>query len=675
MQVDFNQLAYDHLAPPPRVFSSDDLEHFVTWCQHSGIVPEGSGGRPFSLRGRPWLEPLYNEKRSNLHSRRVYIKAAQLGLTTRMMYRSLWLTADADMRMNVALMFPTATDVQDLHKTRFRPAMQSSGQMLKLVKDVDAVEVVRIGVSNMRFRGMRSAVSMDSFPADVLEFDEVRLMDRASIERVFLRTSASEIIDSHGRRGIIELNSTAGFPGEDIDYYFQRSTQHTWHAFCESHGAIDVAKTFPDCVDTINMRFICPKCGREIFPEQGRFIQLGSHDAEWDGYSFSQLAKGKAELPTIMQAFDRMVLDGINPSEFYNSFLGIPHQDPDAVLVAPDVFNRAIGKDPDYAAPLEGTDWNPDGYPVAMGIDQRGVEKHVSIWRWGLNGRVYLVHLQTVERSGKQAALEIKDIFHRWHCDIAVCDAYPSYDFATDFARALPKGKVYLAEYHGSQTQQIAWRDETERKAKSSKRSSGEAKYEYLVTINRYLHLLQWLAMWQRDRVCLPTDSAQLQQTRVLHGVKAPVQNVFDMREHFRNIARVNATRLSRNPETGEMMDTGQRVYTFRNIALDPHWVHSSGYAIAGLMRRRGTTQLFGKLDKPAEESYKGFQHQLGDLAPKKLNKKRVKATCATCRFFQSGSDVMGLCTNDKVMLEHGASQHMQTSARMSGCKHHRKVK
>jgi len=663
------------LAPPPRVFGVDELHHFGKWAGLSGVLPEGPGGRRFGLADRPWLRPLYDETRDAVSHRRVYMKAAQMGLTTRMLYRAMWLTADSDTRANVALMFPTASDVQDLNKTRFRPAIRSSAKMLELISDVDAVEVVRIGVSNMRFRGMRSGVGMDSFPADMLLFDEVRLMDRASIERVFYRLTDSAYIDARGNQGIIELNSTAGFPDEDIHYYFKQSTMHTWHAFCRTHGAIDVAEAFPECVDTRTMRYVCPRCGNEIHPERGDYIRLGSEDAPWQGYAFNQLAKGKTALPGIMQQFDRMVIQGVNPSEFYNSTLGRPHQDPDAVLVPPAVFDRSIGLEPNYTAPIEGTNWNPDGYPVTMGIDQRGVEKHVSVWRWGAMGRMYLVYLETVEASGAAAVGRCEHLFKAWHCDLLVVDAYPSYDFARDLARKLPRGKTYLAEYHGSQIQPIEWLDGRERDNKKTRRSSGEAKYSYLVTINRYLHLLQWLMMWVNGRVVLPANAADMVQERTLNSLRMSVQQVFDMQNHFRNIARVNVTRLERNPETGESMDTGSRRYTFRNLALDPHWVHSSGYALAGLMRQTGTTQLFHGLRTQEPKPVKTYRAQITNVLPDEILT-HSKKTCGGCRFFDNPQGTpMGTCMNKKLQLEHGASAPLRTPAKATSCKYWRKPK
>ncbi|MDW8358700.1 phage terminase large subunit family protein, partial [Thermus sp.] len=339
---------------PPPEFAPEELTSLLRFVEASGIRPEGPGGAPFSLEGRRYLAPLYAEDRARPFRRLVIMKAAQMGLTTRLMYRAAWWAADARRKVDVALYFPTQDAVLDLHKTRFRPMMRSSARMMRLIADVDAVEVVRVGASNIRFRGMRSGVSVDSIPVDVLLFDEVRLMDLATLERAFARVSASRLVGPHGERGLIELNSTAGFPGADIDYYFGRSTQNHWHTRCPNtrcpnHKGFVMAFAWPECVDPERMAYRCPKCGAVIEdPQDGFYAPLGPKDAEWEGYAFNQILLGPSRLPELWRAYQRMVVEGKNPSEFYNAYLGLPHRDPNAILVPGEVMDRCRGLDPTH---------------------------------------------------------------------------------------------------------------------------------------------------------------------------------------------------------------------------------------------------------------------------------------------------------------------------------------
>lgn len=654
----------EHLKLPPPEFSEEELSTLLRFVSASGIRPEGPGGAPFSLEGRRYLEPLYQERRDRPYRRLVIMKAAQMGLTTRLMYRAAWWTADARRKVDVALMFPTESAVLDLHKTRFRPMMRSSARMMRLIADVDAVEVVRIGVSNMRFRGMRSGISVDSIPVDVLLFDEVRLMDVATIERAFARVSASWVEDAEGRRGIIELNSTAGFPGADIDYYFRRSTQRHWHTrcpnpACPNHKGFVMAFTWPECVDPDRMVYRCPKCGREITdPQDGFYAPLGPEDAEWEGYAFSQILLGPGRLPDIWRAYQRMVVEGQNPSEFYNSYLGLPHRDPNAILVTGEVMDRCRGLDPSYRWPAPGP--HPEGWWTAMGVDQRGAEKHVVIARWGPGGRVYLAHLEIVERSGEEASAYLAHLAQEWGVDIVIIDAEPSYDLAVSVGRRLPRGMVWLADYVHGRPQPIEWSDQRDREA--IRKSTGEAKWEYLVFLDRYKHLLQAQMLFVNRRVALPVDfEARVQELRRM-GQRVPVSLGLEFRAHFENIARATIPRR-RKDEQGRVIEE-EPEYTWRHLALDPHFVHAWGYAVAGLMRRGGTTEVV----RPKEERPTPYQGQLPpELRPAPPP---VKGACAGCRFFRENPEGgLGWCENPLVAASLNAQPPVRTSPRTTGCK------
>lgn len=671
----------EYLQPVEEVFSPAEREHFQRWCEVSGILPEGPGGVGFTLQGREYARELYDETWTAPRQRTVRRKAAQLGLTVLMLYRGAWLTSSAQHRRNVGFMFPTRDEVHDLHKTRFRPMMRSSARMMRLIErgEVDAVESVRIANSNMRFRGMRTGTAVDSFPADALLFDEVRLMSVAMIERAFLRISESNLVGPNGQRGIIDLNSTAGFPGNDIDYYFQRSDQRFWHvrcprAGCKNHSGFIMEFAWPECVDPVRMRYICPRCGAEIENPQrdGHYHGIGPADAYWRGWSFSKILKGPEYLPEMWRAYQGMVVEGQNPSEFFNSYLALPHRDPNAVLVTGEVFDRSMEIEPTYRWPAEGP--HREGWFTSMGIDQRGVEKHVTLLRLGPGGRVYGTHLEVVERSGQDAVRYCAGLARAWHVDVVVCDAMPSYDFAADLGRALPTGTVWLAEYSEDRDQPLEWNDQG--KKAQIRKSTGEAKYRHLVTIDRYKHLLAAFNLFRNNRLVMPRDAMSLTQELSRKGTRAPVALAYEMREHLENIARVAIERTATDPETKERIHTGKYRYTFRHLAVEPHWAHSYGYAVAGVMRRMGTTTVTAGERRPdvADTDRSQQVAQLpAELRPRRLSK-RYKRACASCKWFRANPDGgLGWCDNARVALGLNAHPPIRTSSGATNCRHHEK--
>jgi len=631
---------------PPPEFSPEELATLETFARASGIRPEGAGGPPFSLEGRPYLVPLYRERRDKPFRRLVIMKAAQMGLTVKLLYRAAWWTADARRRVNVALMFPTLEAVLDLHKSRFRPMMQSSSRMMRLIGDVDAVGLVRVGVSTMRFRGMRSGVGVDSFPADVMLFDEVRLMDLATIERAFVRVSESHLQDPEtGARGLIELNSTAGFPDMDIDRWFQRSTMNYWRTPCPNPACrnhtrgIVMPLRWPDVVgrDGDRLHYRCPDCGWEIPDEvltREGWYQPENPGAEWEGYHFSQILKGNRYLPELWASWIR----GDNLAEFYNSRLGLPYRDPDAVVTPREVVEACIA--PGYRYP------RPDdlvGEWVSVGIDQRGPEKHVVAYKLGPGGAFDLVHLEVVEASGKEAVDRLEAICRRLHAKVIVIDGEPSYDLAVDLARRFPPRTVYLADYAES-PHAIRFLDE--RGAKALRGSTGEVKYELRALLDRYKAIDWALKQFVYRRVRLPEDFYALEQVRTIGGLPQRWNVAKEFVRHLENIARATIPVTTTLP-TGEKVTTGEVRQIWRHLALDPHFAHAHTYAMAGMARRIGGTDLAlagGKEAAPASPLEAVLPPELRPSAIQEEQRRALERTCGGCRFYRGVDAQGGLC-------------------------------
>jgi len=642
----------DAMLRPPPVFDAEDLFNLERFALASGIRPEGVGGVGFDLTTRPYLTPLYHERRDTPYPRLVVMKAAQMGLTVRLLYRAAWFTADARRRVNTALMFPTKDDVQDLHASRYRPMMQSSAKMMQLITDLDRVGLVRVGASTMRFRGMRSGIGVDSFPADVMLFDEVRLMATATIERALVRVSDSLLQDAQGRRGVIELNSTAGFPNQDIDRWFQRSTMNYWrtpcpNSACRHHSeGIVMPLHWPDIVSQRDgdLHYQCPHCSSpipdDVLMKRGWYAPENP-GAEWEGYQFSQVLKGNRFLPEIWGAFSR----GDNMAEFYNSRLGVPWTDPQAVPATQERVEACIDGTNTYHWPDPAT---LQGEWVSIGIDQRAPEKHVVIVKPGPGGLYDLAHLEVVELSGMEAVSALAALCRRWYAKIVVIDGEPSYDLAVALARRLGHKVVWLADYV-DRPNAIEFSDERD-KATTSK-ASGEVKYEFRALMDRYKALDWALTRFMLKRIRLPADFKRLQQTRTIGGVPQPMSLADEFMTHLSNIARATVPLYTRLP-TGEQAYMGESRRVYRHLAVDPHFAHAWLNALAGLEYMRGQTDmhLWGSSDPTRlPETAKT---QLNDLLPvgvRPIDAERVSVvaaerTCGNCKFYRPQEGDKGLC-------------------------------
>lgn len=678
---DLKRTAWNALQPTKPEFSQEELEHFGNFCTLSGIAPEGLGGSPFSLEGRNYTLPLYDQTRSTLKRRTVKRKAAQLGLTIEMLYKGAWLTADVKKRCNYGFYFPTQDEVYDLHKSRFRPMMNSSPRMKRLIEQggVDSVEVVRIGYSNMRFRGLRTGSAVDSVPLDAIAFDEVRLMALNMVLRAFLRVSESKYFED-GKPGIIDLNSTAGFPDTDIDYFFSRSTQNYWHVYCSNHQCVNHSKgmvleeQWEKYVDFAKKHYICAACGTPITDEQiglGGYVPLGPSGAEYEGYTFSKVMKGNLYLPTMINAFEEMVVDGHNPAEFHNSFLARPFRDPNAVIVTEEVFDRARQLETSYLWPDAS---NKEGWLTAIGIDQRPEEKHVVVLRVSPNKRFYVTHLEIIQSTATMDERAVIGatiaLIRYWKADVVVIDRMPDSTYSGAVGRAFPDEVVWLAEYQDQGTQDIRWSDEDD--LETVRKTAQEFKFAFIVKLVRYNHLLQAFNLWKNNRVILPHNAFEQKFVELRRdGVKQPVPLAAEFRDHLKNIAKISVPVYKTHPLTKEQLHTGKYKYIFRNIALDPHFAHAYGYAIAAASRRIGTTMLTMLGSEPQKKAEGEVELLLEGTKVTELKKKTTK-TCAECRFFTSPPEgkTLGSCSNALVAKQWNAEPPVQTKADYTNCRH-----
>ncbi|ABW35101.1 Phage terminase large subunit (GpA) (plasmid) [Deinococcus geothermalis DSM 11300] len=650
------------MLPPEPVFTPEELSHFGGWVKATGMKPEGA--RDFDLGKYPYQVDLYDERRDALRSRVVIMKAAQTGLTVKLLNRSMWLTADVKRQINVGLGFPTRDAVEQLAASRFKPQMYTSARMIELIRDVNRVDLVRLGTSNMRFLGLMSGVTADSNPLDAELVDEVRLVPSTTIERFMVRVSESTLVDqtgtaSNGARGLIELNSTAGFPNQDIHRYFLDSTQGYWATPCPDHkcrrsrSGIILAREFAESPGRVVGRrddgryhLKCPTCGAHITDDmqQRGFYIHENPGALWLGYHFSQLVKGEDFLNTeIMPAWER----GINVPEFYNSRLGLPYMDTDAVPAAREIVERCC--DDTLTWPREGR--GRDGKWRAMGIDQRAPEKHVVIKSLDGNGNEVLEHVAVIEASGEDAAREIVRMAREWGCTIVVIDGEPSYDLAIMVARALPKGTVWFSDYVENQPTTLKWEDK--RSDKAIKKSSGETKYEYRVLVDRYKGLDWSLGMFARQKIRLPNRAElyELRQPRNVGGVNGWASVSDEYVAHLGNLARYRAPKMMRLANGESAHIPGEYVLRWRYLHVDPHFAHANLSASVGLARRAQMGGLDGVWEP---EPQKPGPYEAG--APRELRSDVVRErtavrranVCGVCKHFRRDAELPGegFCTH-----------------------------
>lgn len=681
LSAEMLSVAAARVLPPRPVFTEEELSHFGDWVVTTGMKPEGA--RQFDLGKYPYQIELYNETRRNPRARVVIMKAAQTGLTVKLLNRAMWLCSDVKKQVNVGLGFPSRDAVEQLAASRFKPQLYTSARMIELIRDVNRVDLMQLGISNMRFLGLRSGITNDSNPLDAELIDEVRLVPTTTVERFMIRTSESTLIDEEtGARGLIELNSTAGFPNMDIHRYFLDSSQGWWATPCpdakcrRSRSGIMLAREFAEGVgrvvgqdDSGRYYLRCPRCGARIMDEtqaHGWYIHENP-GAQWTGFQFSQLVKGEAFLNNdIMPAWNR----GINLPEFYNSRLGLPYMDSEAMPASRSVVEACCDETGDWRwprAPL-----GRDGRYRAMGVDQRAPEKHVVIKSLNANGDERLEHVTVIEASGEDAARQIVQMARAWGVSILVIDGEPSYDLGIMVARALPKKMVWFSDYVAGAAGILSWQDK--HSDKTIKKSSGETKYEYRVLVDRYKGLDWSLGLFGRRKVILPAraDLYDLKQPRQLAGIQQFVSVAEEYISHLGQLARIKEPKKQHIGNGETIFIPGEYTLAWRYLNYDPHYAHANLSASVGLARRQAEGSI-SAIDEPGREIVTGPEAGLPQSArPSELQAevaRKLERTCGTCRHFRLETGV-GRCGHP----DH-TGRRIQVEETDAGCDEHGSIK
>lgn len=675
----------DSVTPPKPVFTAEELATLGAFVKAAALKPEGA--RVFDLSDFRHMIPIYNESRADPMWRMTIMKAAQMTLTIWLLNRAFWWTADASQMVNTALLFPSKDSVTDLSATRFKPMLESSSRLQELVAKggVDNVGIKRLGISNMYFRGMRSGIGLDSFPADVLLYDEVRLMSVAAVARARVRVSESTLRNPvTGERGIIAYNSTAGMPGADIHKLFMRSTQGYFATRCpdvkcarHKDGVVLPLEFVDNPANIIGQDphtgwyyLRCPKCGARIAdPQEGFYrhaLKLADAEEGW-GFQFSQFLKGEGYLNGVIMP-DWNAQD--NVPEFINSRVGLPYENPDAVPASEKVVRSNIDptglfrwefNDIGLVAPL-----GYDGLWRAMGVDQRAGEKHVVIKTLLPDGRHRLDYTEIVEKSGADAVSRLEYLAIAWGCKIMLMDGEPAYDLFVSVARRLAgRVEVWLQDYVGGVEDVVRWQDK--RNDKQLRRSSGELKWEQVANMNRYRAIDWSLNLWVTRRNLLPTNFDEVKLPRTLRGVETfrPIAEEFI--KHMGNIARVKNWNTMTDQSTGQRFNKpGDYTMEWRPIDFDPHFVHANMYADVGLKKMWGINSVFvaGGSDKSPKPN-RHEQNMPPSIAPSVVKKQLERAlakTCGICVHFDAAG---GRCAHPA----HGTLS-VRTTATSPACKY-----
>lgn len=400
---------------------------FSEWAYENIILEKG---QKFSFKGHEYLRELYTQH----HQYEVFLKAAQTGISTRVLAKTLW--AGDQQPLSALYYFPTEGDVEDFSNHRAKSMIADSPYLANKVQGINNVGLKQIGMSWIYFRGLFTTKRVKSVPADIIVLDELVESNLEHVE--FARDRLM-----HSSLGWVMELSQPGLPGFGIDESFERSDQRYWLLKCPHCGQwTNVVDNFPQCLAVVgkprNLRYFlaCTKCGKDLDTQAGQWVAKYPDREDIRGYQVSALYSSVC--PEGYQNFQeyaykawKYATSRRKKKRVTISIVGRPFAD-DTLPLNEQNLKPALGSHMMKSR----HDWS------FMGVDV-GDELHVVIGSISGDYRLVIHWLEVTEDWSRLDHLMIQH-----QCMVCVIDAMPYKNSAKNFARRFPDN-VWIQYFKG----------------------------------------------------------------------------------------------------------------------------------------------------------------------------------------------------------------------------------
>ena len=585
--AEFLELAFE-LDPLQRFIGLN--ESFVEWCERLEKDGLKVDGVRFTLSDRPAMRFIYSlipsDPKQAYLTTHVVMKCTQVGFSVleclAMIYLSIKFAP-----AKVGMFMPSQMLASGKSTHRFMPIIKTIPEVYRMMVDKNAsgtkggegnVLIRNLGSSRFHFLWTTGKTATESFPMDVLSFDEVQEMTIADMEKTRERLSASRI-------RYTLMGSTANWPDSDIHWWYKKGTQHQFHTrcpHCETGQVLD--EHFPQCIgfdpeapqrvqrDGIpttygEYRYRCHVCSGWIDdPQAGEWLAKVP-EAAIVSVHFPQFLSPTISPREIIEAYR----EADDMKNFYNRKLGKPYTDPSQTPVNLAMLNECARVGMAY-----GLLWRKSDRETFMGLDQGGNYVVAIIKKRLPDGRQAVVHLEYIFNNDPFARTsELMDAFNVQCC---VVEALPNYNDAQRFAQR-HEGRVFLAGYGNMDGQMMIWGD-TARLNASERRTTEDGRTRYTVRLDQYK--------------CMQSAMSRIQLTQCLFpDPDALVQDYFEKGEMVvkaacREVAFLHFTRTALIAEK----DEEEKKYTRRvvKIGIDPHTSYANMLCDVAYSRAHGTS-------------------------------------------------------------------------------------
>ena len=422
----------------------DGVLSLIAWCERYRVIR----GTPFSLERFKPLRAIYEDD----HPWQAIMKPAQVGVSEFAISLVIWamlmayrVWAPGQPGLTVGYLFPTKAALSDFSKQRFSGLKRESSYLAALFSDseFDDVGFKQIKESYLYLRGAESEDGRQSFPADLLVFDEYDRISKEAVEQVRKRMRQSMV-----KREV--CISTPTQPEAGVHELYLASDQQVWEVACNQCSEFieldywrDVRangrpyqewkKLTREGVASADWSVYCPNCKRPLdrFAD-GRWIARRPDVKTIRGRQIPALCFPAITLEELGR--DAISKDPTVLTQFYNLALGLPYT-AGGTRITPDMLLKLFAELPNGELP-DAKRW----LAVTMGVDVNGLYNYW-IEATGEDGLRCVLDAGMVESWD-----QIDALMRQYKVVSCVVDRAPELHSAKEFAKRW-KGRVKRAYY------------------------------------------------------------------------------------------------------------------------------------------------------------------------------------------------------------------------------------
>lgn len=637
-------------------------ETFLQWCRRLAEDGLKVDGMPFSLDDRPAMHFIYDMIPATLQDAYqrvdVIMKCTQVGFTVMEMLAMIYLSIKFA-PAKIGMFMPSQMLATGKSSKRFMPIVRTVPAVYRMMVE-DQATGAKAGEGNVLTRELGSSLfhflwtsgktATESFPMDVISFDEVQEMAIADMEKTKERLSAS-------RLRYTLMGSTANWPDKDIHWWYKKGTQHQFHTKCPHCGTYQVLdEHFPTCIGFDptaprlvqregmpalygEYRYRCYECqGWLDSPQDGEWRPL-KPDAEIRSVHFPQFLSPTISPREMIEAY----YNADDMKNFYNRKLGKPYTDPSQVPVNLEMLNACAEE-----GMRLGVKWKTRATNTFMGIDQMGGYNVAIIAERLPTGHLAPIHVEeiltqpTPENPEASPFDRCDELMVQFGVQVCVVETLPNYNDAKRFANRHP-GKVFLAGYQDMKEESIRWGDAVPTSAE--RKTDEQERDRYTVMLDQY-KCMQVAMKRIQNKVTVFPDPEGLVQEVYEKGTKGEKVVIPILKErvflHFTRTALIA-------DEDEEQRKFRRRVV---KVGIDPHFSYAYMLLNVAWARAFGTTSFLF----PDEGTQNAAVIERGGAAAtskviqviREHNAALKGDTCGTCISFEAER---GFCTERNMLV------------------------